>query len=90
MMYLMVLKKLNYIEINDSTFYEFTSGMFVVYDLLFKLILFLGCFYFLYQDFLQLKTLPGNSIILWTYANVVPLALMMVIIIYDTVLGTKS
>lgn len=64
--------------------------MFTVYDILFKFILFLGCFYFLYQDFLQIKTLPNNSIVLWTYANVIPLVLMMVIIVYDTVIDSEA
>jgi hypothetical protein len=64
--------------------------MFVIYDLLFKLILFLGCFYFFYQDFLQIKGFTNNSIVLWSYANIMPLIIMIFIIVYDTFVDSDS
>lgn len=48
MVYLMVLKRLNITQQNDEAFFKFTSEMFVLYDFIFKMILFLGCFYFFY------------------------------------------
>jgi hypothetical protein len=58
--------------------------MFSLYDILFKFILFLGCFYFLFQDFQQMKSLPSNQIVLWSYANVVPLCFMIFVVVWDT------
>lgn len=48
MVYLIVLKKLTITYETDPTFFDFTAGMFTIYDALFKVILFLGCFYFFY------------------------------------------
>lgn len=50
---------------------------------MFKFVLFLGCFYFLFQDFQQIKSLGNNSIVLWTYANILPLAMMMLVVAWD-------
>ena len=59
--------------------------MFLIYDFMFQLILFLGCFYFLSHDLQQIKDITGGcKIVLWSYANVVPLIFMIFIIIYDT------
>ena len=52
LLYLVVLKRLNIVSQGDAQFFEFASGMFGFYDVVFKFILFLGCFYFLAQDFL--------------------------------------
>jgi hypothetical protein len=47
LLYLVVLKRLAMVSQGDAQFYEFTNGMFSLYELMFKFILFLGCFYFL-------------------------------------------
>lgn len=86
LLYLVVLKRLSIVAVGDAQFYEFTSGMFRLYDIMFKFILFLGCFYFLFQDFQQMKSLASNQIVLWSYANVFPLVVMMFVIIWDTFL----
>jgi hypothetical protein len=46
MLYLVVLKRLNVKQTTDPTFYKFMTDVFFVADLLFKFVLFLGCFYF--------------------------------------------
>jgi hypothetical protein len=48
LLYLVVLKSLTVVSSADPQFYEFTSGMFNLYDKMFKFVLFLGCFYFLF------------------------------------------
>jgi hypothetical protein len=83
LLYLVVLKSLTVVSQADPQFYDFTSGMFNLYDKMFKLVLFLGCFYFLFQDFQQVKSLGGNPIVLWTYANILPLAIMMTVVVID-------
>jgi hypothetical protein len=52
--------------------------------MMFKSILFLGCFYFLFHDFQQMKSLANNSIVTWSYFNVVPLVIMVFMIAWDT------
>lgn len=84
LLYLVVLKQLSFVSKGDAQFYEFTSGLFAVYDVVFKFILFLGCFYFIAQDLQQMKSLAGNQIVLWSYANVLPLAIMMFVVVWDT------
>ena len=56
--------------------------MFVLYDFLFKLLLLLGCVYFFTHDLAQIKNVLNNKIVLWSYANIMPLILMIFIIIY--------
>lgn len=90
MVYLIVLKKLTITYETDPTFFSFTAGMFTIYDALFKVILFLGCFYFFYQDFLQIKNFTNNSIVLWSYANIFPLSLMIFIIVYDLFIDSDN
>jgi hypothetical protein len=51
LLYLVVLKNLSVMAQEDPQFYDFTSKMFNMYDKMFKFVLFLGCFYFLFQDF---------------------------------------
>lgn len=82
MTYLIVLRKLGSVKESDPTFIKFASGMFDFSNLLFKILLFLGCCYFFYQDFLQIRTFPNNSIVLWTYANLIPLILMIFIMVF--------
>jgi hypothetical protein len=48
MIYLIVLKKLTITYETDPAFFDYTAGTFTIYDALFKVILFLGCFYFFY------------------------------------------
>lgn len=48
MLYLVVIKRLEDIKLEDKQFYEFTAGMFAIYDIMFKSVLFLGCFYFIF------------------------------------------
>jgi hypothetical protein len=83
LVYLVVIKRLNVVAEKDAQFFEYTSKMFNMYDVMFKFVLFLGCFYFLFQDFQQLNSLGSNSIVLWTYANILPLALMMSVLVWD-------
>lgn len=90
MVYLIVLKKLTITSETDPTFFDFTAGMFTVFDTLFKVILFLGCFYFFYQDFLQIKTFTNNPIVLWSYANIFPLMLIIFIIVYDLFIDSNN
>jgi len=85
-LYLVVLKKLTLKEQEDPAFYKFTSDLFGVFDFLFKLVLFLGCIYFLQQDLLQIKS-TSNSIVIWSYANIVPLLVIVFITTYDTIAG---
>jgi hypothetical protein len=88
--YLVMVKKLSVTQQQDPTFFRYTAGMFNVFDLLFKIILFLGCFYFFYQDFLQIQNLPNNSIAIWSYANIIPLILIIFIIVYDLILNANT
>ena len=81
LLYLVVIKRLNLQA--DSTVYSFTSSMFSIFDVTFKAILLLGCFYFIGQDLQQIKSLSGNQIVLWSYANSVPLVMMMFAIVWD-------
>jgi len=60
MVYMMVQKKLLAAELKDPTFFQFTSSMFSIYQILFDFILFMGSFYFFWHDFMQIKTLPKN------------------------------
>lgn len=83
MLYLIVIKRLSIIQQEDEQFHAFVSKMFDGYDVYFKMILFLGCFYFLFQDFQQIKSLASNSIVIWSYANIVPLAILMFVVIWD-------
>ena len=48
LLYVVVLKKLNIVSQNDAQFFELTSNVFALYDIMFKGILFLGCAYFLF------------------------------------------
>jgi len=89
MLYLVVLKDLNMKQQTDPTFYEFMTDIFFVADLLFKFVLFLGCFYFAQQDFLQIRS-SNNAISIWAYANVLPLILMIFIMLYDTFIDSES
>ena len=57
--------------------------MFSIYDIMFKFILFIGCAYFIMQDLQQMNSLPGNQVVLWSYANVIPLAIMMFVATWD-------
>lgn len=90
MLYLVVLKDLNLKQQTEPAFYEFMTDVFFLADLLFKFVLFLGCFYFAQQDFLQIKSSRSNSISLWAYANVLPLILMIAIMLYDTFIDSES
>mmetsp|Transcript_29530 Transcript_29530/g.28705 ORF Transcript_29530/g.28705 Transcript_29530/m.28705 type:complete len:514 (+) Transcript_29530:2573-4114(+) len=51
MAFLIVTKKLNYTKMYDPTFFSFTADMFIIYIFMFKLVLFLCCFYFAKHDF---------------------------------------
>jgi hypothetical protein len=84
LLYVVVLKRLDLVSQSDAQFYAFTQGMFVIYEVMFKVILFIGCFYFLAQDVQQMKSLSSNQLSLWSYANAVPLAMMMFVVIWDT------
>ena len=90
LVYLVVLKRLAIVAESDPQFYEFAKGMFDLYDIAFKFVLFLGCFYFLFQDFQQINSLGGNSIVLWTYANILPLAVMMFVVVWDIFFSAKD
>mmetsp|Transcript_21898 Transcript_21898/g.16222 ORF Transcript_21898/g.16222 Transcript_21898/m.16222 type:complete len:157 (-) Transcript_21898:530-1000(-) len=79
------MKRLTYTKIYDPTFYSFTADMFLIYLFLFKLVLFLCCFYFAKHDFQQIKGVTGNKIVLWSYANLLPLVFIIAIVVYDTV-----
>lgn len=83
MLYLVVIKRLEAIKLEDKQFYEFTAGMFAVYDIMFKSVLFLGCFYFIFQDLRQMNSLASNPIVLWSYINIVPLGMMMFVVVWD-------
>ncbi len=83
LLYLTVVKRLEAIKELDEQFYQFTMEMFSIYDIMFKFILFIGCAYFIFQDLQQMKSLPGNQIVLWSYANIVPLVIMMFVATWD-------
>jgi hypothetical protein len=65
--------------------------MFSVYDVMFKFVLFLGAFYFITHDLQQMSAgLGRNQITLWGYVNIVPLALLIFVLVWDTFLTTKQ
>jgi len=57
--------------------------IFNIYDIMFKFILFIGCLYFIFEDLQQMKSLGGNQIVIWSYANLFPLAIMMFVVTWD-------
>jgi hypothetical protein len=83
LLYLTVIKKLDAIKEVDLEFYQFTMDIFNTYDIMFKFILFIGCIYFIFEDLKQMKSLPSNQIVIWSYANLFPLAIMMFVVTWD-------
>ena len=93
MLYMMALKRLSVLsEGEDKQFYAFAESMFVLYDVMFKFVIFLGSFYFITHDLQQMGAGLGkrNQINLWAYVNIAPLGLIMFALIWDTFLTTKS
>jgi hypothetical protein len=89
LVFLIVMKKLMITQQNDPAFFTFSSDMFLIYDFMFKFILFLMCFYFAQHDLQQIKNVTGNRIVLWSYVNIVPLIFIFFIVIYDTVASSS-
>ena len=83
LLYITLVKRLDAIKQQDPEFYQFTMEMFSIYDIMFKFILFIGCAYFIMQDLQQMNSLSGNQIVLWSYANIIPLAVMMFVATWD-------
>jgi hypothetical protein len=90
LLYITVVKRLEAIKQQDPEFYQFTMEMFSIYDIMFKFILFIGCAYFIMQDLQQMNSLSGNQIVLWSYANILPLALMMFVATWDIFFKSDS
>jgi phosphatidylglycerophosphatase A len=91
--YLRVIQRLQILKEEDPQFYEFAATMVAQYDLIFKSVLFLGCFYFIKEDLQQVKSLANSPIVLWSYANIVPLIMMMFVVVVDMMemgMGVRS
>ena len=50
LVFLVITKNLQDTRTYDPEYYEFTSEIFLLYNFLFELVLFIGCFYFAKHD----------------------------------------
>ena len=89
MLYLVLLKKMNLLEASDPTFADYTSTIYDVFTFILGVLLFLGCLYFFFEDIYQFKNNTRNNVVIWTYANVFPLFLILFQMILSQI-GTSS